>query len=178
MRFWIAVCCCVSVSVLGAGQAAASPAKGKAIEVIDGDTVRIKPDQGGEQVLCIRGADAPALDQPFGKEARDRLKELVEGKEVMWAGPVHFAEDRAGRSVLMWLPEGEKQLSKLMIADGLAWHVERHCEGREDLQGLAAVEREARDAKKGLWSAEKPVAPWDWRAGAKNAKPDQPAAPR
>ncbi|OGG42492.1 hypothetical protein A3A21_02790 [Candidatus Jorgensenbacteria bacterium RIFCSPLOWO2_01_FULL_45_25b] len=56
----------------------------KAIRVIDGDTIEI---EGGEKVRYI-GIDAPESVDPrrkvecFGKEAAEKNKELVEGKEV------------------------------------------------------------------------------------------------
>ena len=48
-------------------------------------------------------------------------------------------------------------------ADGLAWHYTRY----SDDARLAAAEREARAARRGLWRDAAPVAPWDWRASEK-----------
>jgi len=48
-------------------------------KVLDGDTVEI---DGGERVRLI-GIDAPEKYEPYFKEARDKLKELVDKKEIV-----------------------------------------------------------------------------------------------
>ncbi|MEI7687436.1 MAG: hypothetical protein WCL32_20705, partial [Planctomycetota bacterium] len=85
--------CSIVVSLVCAMNVHAAPATGRAIEVIDGDTLKIvgvddsgKP-SGNPAVFGIRGVAVPGLDQPFGKQALDRAKELVEGKTVIWNGP-------------------------------------------------------------------------------------------
>ena len=53
-----------------------------------------------------------------------------------------------------------------MVADGLAWHYVRYSKDAR----LAAAERDARAAKRGLWADKAPVPPWEWRATAKDRK--------
>ncbi len=43
---------------------------------------------------------------------------------------------------------------------GLAWHDPRYAPKAKE---YAEAEAEARKEKRGLWSDDKPVAPWDWR---------------
>jgi endonuclease YncB( thermonuclease family) len=49
---------------------------------------------------------------------------------------------------------------------GLAWWYRRYAPSDRRLERL---ENEARRARLGLWSDRSPVAPWEWRAGAKPA---------
>jgi micrococcal nuclease len=53
-----------------------------------------------------------------------------------------------------------------MVAEGLAWHFTRY----SDDATLAAAEREARAARRGLWRDREPVPPWEWRASEKERK--------
>ena len=62
------------------------------------------------------------------------------------------------------------------------WPLDPQCESvrvaaardHADNPRLAAAERAARAAKRGLWADAKPVPPWEWRATAKDRK-GQPA---
>ena len=67
-------------------------------------------------------------------------------------------------------PLAGQQLPSRQVADGLAWHYTRY----SDDARLAAAEREARAARRGLWRDPETVAPWEWRAGEAERK-RQPA---
>ena len=79
-------------------------ARATVLSVIDGDTLKVVSlDGNGKEsakpaTFGIRGVAAPALDQPFGKQALARLKEMVEGKTIIWNGPVLRAH-KEGRSL-------------------------------------------------------------------------------
>lgn len=47
----------------------------------------------------------------------------------------------------------------VMIDAGLAWHYTRYSDDAD----LAAAERAARAARRGLWADPEPVPPWEWR---------------
>ena len=163
----------------------ASPVPGKVEKVIDGDTLRLadETDSKGRvhtgAVLGIRGIAAPALDQPFGKQAHERLKELIEGKAIIRNGPT----PRAYRERNAWFFRTEKgeSLALLMISEGLAWTVEAELEDKHrkptdvkkvvpETEAWLKAEREAREAKRGLWADKDPVRPWEWRAKVKESK--------
>jgi micrococcal nuclease len=55
---------------------------------------------------------------------------------------------------------GGQDVGQQLVAAGLAWHYTRY----SDDAGLAAAEREARAARRGLWADREPVLPWEWRA--------------
>jgi hypothetical protein len=88
MRLLTLIGCFLAANLIHAPGAYASPQPERVLEVIDGGTLKAeavdengKP-KGESAIGGIRGMEAPALDQPFGKQAHDRLKELVDGKQV------------------------------------------------------------------------------------------------
>ena len=163
----------------------ASPLPGKVEKVIDGDTIKLADETESDgkvwkgPVYGIRGIEAPALDQPFGKQAHERLKELIEGKAIIRNGPTARAY-REGNTWFFRTEKGES-LALLMISEGLAWTVEAELEDKHrkptdvkkvvpETEAWLKAEREAREAKRGLWADKDPVRPWEWRAKVKESK--------
>jgi endonuclease YncB( thermonuclease family) len=134
----------------------------RVVSVHDGDTLRAIDEGKAEQRIRLHGIDAPERGQPFGNVARDRLAALTMGQAV--AVDVED-RDRYGRTVAR-LEAGGLDVCRQMVADGLAWHYTRY----SDDERLAAAEREARAARRGLWRDAAPVAPWDWRASEAERK--------
>jgi endonuclease YncB( thermonuclease family) len=142
--------------------AAADPLTGKVVSVHDGDTVRVLDASNVQHKVRLDGIDAPERGQPFGTVARDRLAALVMGKAVT----VHNeGRDKWGRTLGRIEVEGQ-DVNHRMVADGMAWH---YVAFNNDAR-LAAAERAARAAGRGLWGDAKPVPPWEWRATAKERK--------
>lgn len=135
---------------------------GKVVNVHDGDTVRVLDAANVQHKVRLQGIDAPERGQPFGTVSRDRLAALVMGKAVT----VHDdGRDKYGRTLGRIEIEGQ-DVNRTLVAEGLAWHYVKFSKDA----GLAAAEREARAAKRGLWGDAKPVPPWEWRATAKDRK--------
>ena len=116
---------------------------------------------GAELEVRLDGIDAPEWRAPFGKEAKQLLKEQVQGKPVSL---VIYDEDRYGRSVARVFV-GERDLSLLLVDQGLAWHYTEYSDDRD----LANAEKRARAARRNIWSLADPVAPWDARAAERAA---------
>lgn len=136
-------------------------------EIVSGhrefDTLRVLDDANVQHKVRLQGIDAPERGQPFGTVARDRLAALTMGKAVA----VHDdGRDKWGRTLGRIEVEGQ-DVNRQMVAEGLAWHYVRY----SDDAGLAAAEREARAAGRGLWRDREPVPPWEWRATAKDRRP-------
>jgi endonuclease YncB( thermonuclease family) len=142
--------------------AAAEPLTGKVVSVTDGDTVRVLDAANVQHKVRLNGIDAPERGQPFGTVARDRLAALVMGRAVTVRND---GRDKWGRT-LGWIEIEGQNVNRQMVADGLAWHYKRYSKDAR----LAAAEREARAAGRGLWADKAPVSPWDWRATAKDRK--------
>jgi endonuclease YncB( thermonuclease family) len=134
----------------------------RVVSVHDGDTLRAIDEGKVEYRIRLAGIDTPERGQPFGNVARERLAALTMGQAV----EVHVEDrDRYGRTVAR-LEVGGLDVCLQMVADGLAWHYTRYSDDAD----LAAAEREARAARRGLWRDAAPVAPWDWRASEAERK--------
>jgi endonuclease YncB( thermonuclease family) len=65
---------------------------------------------------------------------------------------------------------GRRDLNHEIVRAGFAWWYRQYARGDGDLEGL---EREARDARRGLWADSAPMPPWEWRK-ERRAKPRSP----
>jgi Staphylococcal nuclease homologue len=59
----------------------------------------------------------------------------------------------------VFLPDGAS-LNRELVKEGMAWWFEKYAPNDKVPEKL---ESEAREAKRGLWRQENPVAPWEWR---------------
>ena len=128
--------------------------KGKVVGVADGDTITVL--QGRKQVIIrLHGIDTPEKAQDFGQVAKKFTAALVFGKIV---SVKVITIGRYGRTVAV-IHQGSKCLNEALVRAGLAWHYKRYSNSKK----LAALEREARRKKRGLWAHKDPVPPWNWR---------------
>ena len=124
----------------------------KVIRVIDGDTIEI---EGGDRVRYI-GIDTPETVDPrkpvqcFGVEASRKNKELAEGKEVRLEKDI-TDKDKYGR-LLRYVWIGESMINLELVKQGFAssYSYPPDIKYQDD---FVKAEREARDAKRGLWGA-------------------------
>jgi len=121
----------------------------KCIKVIDGDTIIVKCDKR-QMTVELEGVDAPELDQPWGKEVRSFVRDMVQGRELQVE--IIEAGDGSGTARVM---VGGLDLSRLLAERGLAWAT-----GAGELQDLA---ERARSAPCGIWLDTDPVPPWEFR---------------
>ena len=137
---------------------------GKVARIIDGDSILVTDSKSVEYEIQLEGIDAPELKQDFGKESTEGLSKLLKDKTVRitWKSKDNFER------LLAQVYEGDKHINMEMIKSGMAWHFKRYNKDEE----LAKAETVAREAKKGLWAKESPVAPWDFRKETK--APDKP----
>ena len=128
---------------------------GKVVGVIDGDSIRVMHDGKAEQIRLL-GIDCPEKRQPFGTRAKEYTSELAFGQDVTVYGD---KRDRYGRRLAeVLLPDG-RSLNQELIKTGSAWWFRQYS---KDLR-LGELERQAREAKRGLWADPHPVPPWEWR---------------
>jgi len=83
-------------------------------EVIDGDTVKL---QNGETVRLL-GINAPEKGQPYYEESTNRLKQLIEGKEVILEKDVND-KDQYGR-LLRYIFLNDENINVKLVREGLA----------------------------------------------------------
>lgn len=111
--------------------------------VVDGDTFDTSD---GERVR-LEGADAPEYAKEcLSEEAKERLEELILGKEVVLK---KVTKDHFGRLVSLVFM-GDLFIDKAMVEEGLA----RASSGNDPEYGveLLSVEETAKEAERGIWS--------------------------
>lgn len=128
----------------------------RVVDITDGDTFDVKRSAGGEVTIRLHGVDAPESAQSYGRKATRRARRYIGGKSVRVS-----VEDvgRYGRAVARITVQGG-DLGAMLIRDGLAWHYEQYAPNATEYSRL---ERQARNAGRGLWSQSSPVPPWEWR---------------
>lgn len=130
-------------------------------KIRDGDQVVI-----GSTRIRLAGIDAPSLDQlclntkgerwTCGAAARDELIKYV-GDKSWTCSPVRT--DRFGRTVAR-CKVGDEDIQKWLVKSGWALSFVQYSHAYD------ADEKEAREAKVGLWAGAF-IAPWDWRVRSK-----------
>ncbi|KAK3163971.1 hypothetical protein QOZ80_1AG0010840 [Eleusine coracana subsp. coracana] len=124
------------------------------------------PNARGEEVLGkkyrirLSGIDAPESSMPYGKEAKETLLKLVQGKCLK---VFVYDEDRYGRCVGDIYCDGVF-VQEQMLKKGCAWHYTAY-DQRPD---LAKWEKQAQAGRKGLWASSNPQKPWEWRKDKRN----------
>ena len=129
---------------------------GKVVGIVDGDTIDILTADMTQIRIRLNGVDAPETGQTFGKNSKQFVSDAIGGKSVRI---VSHDKDRYGRTIGDVYSESTLVNLELVRA-GLAWHYVQYT---PDDKALAAAELQAREAKRGLWSDARHVAPWDWR---------------
>lgn len=155
--------------------AAAETLTGRVVAIADGDTLTILTPDKVQHRIRFDGIDAPEKAQAFGNRSRENLARLVFRREVIAECP---KRDRYGRAVCVVLEQGRAGSSGYdvglqQIKDGMAWWFKRYASEQtpENRAAYEEAEREAREAKRGLWRDAHPVAPWEFRAQQRESKP-------
>lgn len=125
-------------------------------KVVDGDTVRIVLNNKSETIRLI-GINTPETVDPrrevecYGKEASNRTKELLTGKQVtLESDDTQDTRDRYGRLlVYVWL-DGVN-INKQLIADGYAYEYTYEQSYKYQFE-FKEAQRLAQESKKGLWA--------------------------
>jgi endonuclease YncB( thermonuclease family) len=136
------------------------------VGISDGDTLTARCSRRpGEstldqvETLKVRLAeiDAPEKAQAFGQRAKQHLSALCyqrPAEVIPQARP-----DRYGRTIAHVRCAGQ-DANAAQVRAGFAWVYTRYAPKASPLH---ALQRDAMDAHRGLWSGEAAVPPWDWR---------------
>lgn len=113
--------------------------------VMDGDTVMLVPDGGGEPYrLRLLGIDAPESCQSGGERAREALIALVQRRRVRVE---RHGQDSYGRDLgKLW--REEQDVGAEMVRSGWAWAYSY----RSGRGPYAALQREAQQDKRGVFA--------------------------
>ena len=132
--------------------------EGTVVSVTDGDTIVVLSGSARFKIR-LNGIDCPEHDQAYGQKAKEFTLAIAGQKAVS----VTVRDiDRYGRSVGD-VAVGGVSLNERLVEAGLAWQYRKYSNDER----LARLERDAREAKRGLWNEANPVAPWDFRKGRK-----------
>lgn len=123
---------------------------------IDVDTLR-KPDGTPFRIRYIDGLE---MDQPWGKEALARLKQLLKMAGRISCKVTGYSY---GREVgIVYLQDGAEDLGRILVLEGLATNAKKYGNKYEK------EEAEAKKHKRGMWgTGTKHVDPEVWRKSKK-----------
>lgn len=153
------------------------------LKVFDGDGFLAKvdlPRSGADVELAVRMGfiDAPEMDQPGGKEAREFLRSVIERKrvELIILTKMDTGEnfDRHGRIVAVpyiracpsnfaTVPSTARSICRNveleMVLNGWAWVLDRYCPDQLYFDALEDAQRNRR----GIWARDDNVHPWHFK---------------
>ena len=131
---------------------------GLVVGITDGDTIKVMHNGKAEKIR-LHGIDCPEKGQPYGTKAKQFTSQLVFGKEVI-VKDYGLDNNRYKRTLGEIVLHDGRVVNEELLRAGLAWWYRKYVPNRVD---LAALEEEARTARRGLWADPHPVPPWCWR---------------
>ncbi|WP_050857293.1 thermonuclease family protein, partial [Bordetella pertussis] len=139
---------------------------GPIVNVADGDTVTLRA-PGGQRRIRMDSIDAPEEGhgneqpgQPFAQASRQHLAGLVAGKTLT---AQCYERDQFDRDVCaLILPDG-RSANRAQVEAGYAWaYTARRGDYLRD-PAMPGLQRQAREAGRGLWAQSGAIEPWKWR---------------
>ena len=141
----LAVCCIATAQPSDAAAPHPDQWSGVVTYVVDGDSVRVRPLQGGKPVsVRLEGIDAPEICQRGGDTARDALTRRVLGRQVVIEGE---NRDDYGRLLARIMLDGD-DVGARMVKDGHAWSYRY----RGSAGPYSAQQRLAESARRGIFA--------------------------
>ncbi|MGC5325516.1 thermonuclease family protein [Brevibacillus sp. SYSU BS000544] len=149
------------------------------IKVIDGDTIKARFDN---QTATIRFllVDTPETHhptlrkQPFGEEAYQFTKKLLDGQQIELEQDVSPGPDKYGR-YLYYIYINGNSVQEMLLENGLARVAYVYVPNVKYVDRYREIQDEARKAKKGIWSIEDYAGPKGFDSNADTEQEDPPA---
>jgi endonuclease YncB( thermonuclease family) len=144
------------LALLGCGHGRTQTWTATVVHVSDGDTIYVRA-SGHEASVPVRllGMDAPEICQSGGPASREALAEMVLQRQVTLVG---VGQDGYGRE-LARVYIGGQDVGRALVAQGHAWSAGRSQQGGP----YAKEQREARQARRGLFAQARPEPPRAFR---------------
>ena len=134
-----------AVLLAASAAARAEDFRGVVTHVTDGDTLWVRPRDGGETIeIRLLHLDAPEGCQSYGAESRQALRERVLHKPVRVRTE---GRDDYGRR-LARIQRGHEDVGAWLVRHGHAWSMSFHGQPGP----YARLEAQARDERRGLWA--------------------------
>lgn len=131
----------------------------KVVSVTDGDTIKVDI-KGKTETLRLMGIDTPETLDPrkvvqcFGKEASNKAKEILNGKNVrLEADSTQGERDKYGRLLRYVFLEDGTFYNKYMIEEGYAHEYTYQNNPYKYQADFQKAEKSAREQERGLWSS-------------------------
>jgi micrococcal nuclease len=101
----------------------------------------------------------PALNvsASVASTAKQAASALVFGRDVVLQT---HGQDKYGRTLADVVLRDGTNVNHELVKNGWCWWYRKYASSNFELESL---EKDARDAKKGLWADPQPVPPWEWR---------------
>jgi micrococcal nuclease len=153
--------------------------KAKVLSVVDGDTLKVKLDNGLEERVRMTLIDTPETKhpklgvQPFGKEASAFTTAELSGKEVLLELDVQ-ERDQYGR-VLAYVWVGDQLFNQVLIEKGFA-RVAVFPPNTKYVDQFREVQKKAEKTGTGIWSIENYVQEKGYDSEAAEQRDEVPAA--
>ena len=132
--------------------------------VYDGDTIRVRDRTGEELRIRFACIDAPEKDQDLGIEARDNLRNFLEGNDIYIR---RTSSDRYGRIVAeVWVdhPQFDLILSQLIQTEnGEVLPYDQYKNDCPSWPEIEAAGDRAKASNLGVWGNPELVPPWEHR---------------
>ena len=126
----------------------------KVEKIVDGDTVYASL-EGKVYKLRLTEIDAPERDQPFGRQSKVFLRELLKDGEF---DADISGKDQYGR-YLARLYDNGVDINRKMVNEGMAWVYDFYVTDKTFYKNQQSAQKQ----KKGIWSKRFPAPPWEWR---------------
>lgn len=149
-------CACVVLIILTASPLINfAQIKGIVVSIADGDTFTLLDSENKQIKIRLHGIDCPERAQDFGQVAKQYLSDLIFRKPV---SVTQTDIDRYGRTIgIVYIDT--ININERILLSGLAWHYKRY----DSNPVWSKLEQTAKENKKGLWSKNDPVPPWEFR---------------
>lgn len=130
----------------------------KVTKIVDGDTINVLI-EGKSRPVRLIGIDTTETVDPrkpvqcFGKEASDKIKELLTGKSiVLEADSTQGDRDKYNRLLRFVFLEDGTHINKLLISEGYAHEYTYQSNPYKYRTEFIQAQTQARENKKGLWA--------------------------
>jgi endonuclease YncB( thermonuclease family) len=122
------------------------------LPVFDGDTIEVLHYTSPERIR-LSGIDCPEKGQAYGNRAKQAASALAFGRDVSLQT---HGQDKYRRTLADVFLLDSTHVNHTLVKDGWCWWYRKFAPGDTILEGL---EKEAREAKKGLWVDPAPIPP-------------------
>ncbi|MBD2255678.1 thermonuclease family protein [Nostoc parmelioides] len=136
------------------------------VSIGDGDTLRVRNQQGQPVTIRLGCVDAPELKQtPWGQQSRNRLGQLLPVGQTVQIRSIE--RDRYKRLVAEVFINN-RSVNLTMVQEGQAVVYPQYFQGCASTKDqFLQAEADAKQQKLGFWNQSQPVMPWDFRRGKK-----------